>query len=250
MAYRDRKDPPGMSRRSPGNTSPWRDPYSSSTGSNWNIDPMNQLRRFSDQMDRWFDAFGVGRSGDRGEGVNVWAPEMETFLRDDQFVVRIDLPGLSKEEVNVEVTDDSVVIHGERQQVHEENRDGFYRSERNYGRFYREVALPDGAQPDTAQANYRDGVLEVRLTVPPREIHRPRRIEIGSAPTEARERERTLRTSGSGSLASQATSSTGPQGVDRPSTGGSHIPIDRNTTASRAERSVAHDKPPAALDTE
>ena len=236
MAYRDRKDTPGTPRRASGSSAtPWRDPYAASS-SNWNMDPVSQFRRFSDQMDRWFDAFGMGRtSSTRTEGMNIWAPEMETFLRDDQFVVRVDLPGLTKDEVNVEVTDDSIVIHGERQQVHEENRDGYYRSERSYGRFYREVPLPDGAQPESAQANYRDGVLEVRLTVPPREIHRPRRIEIGNSPTEAREREAATRTAGTSSSSD---------------TTGGNVTIDRNTTSRSAERSVAHEKTPRSLDTE
>jgi HSP20 family protein len=192
-------------------------------------------------MDRWFDAFGMGRSDrTRGPGgvMNLWAPEMETFLRDDKFVVRVDLPGMTKDDVNVEVTDDSLVIHGERQQVHEENRDGYYRSERNYGRFYREIPLPEGAQGETAQANYRDGVLEVMLTVPPRELHRPRRIEIGSAQTEPRDREQTQQTAsgpGGGNVAVERTSSTPPAG---------------GSATSRSERATAHDRPARALDTE
>jgi HSP20 family protein len=193
MATRERRDLQGMSRRSPGSSSPsTRDPYSTS-GAYW-LDPLSQFRRLSEQMDRWFDTMGVGRTNNRMAGMNenpwapsaanMWAPELETFLREDQFVIRMDLPGLSKEDVNVEVTDDAIVIHGERQQTHEEERDGFYRSERNYGRFYREVQLPEGAQPETAKANYRDGVLEVSVTAPPRQLNRPRRVEIGSSPTE------------------------------------------------------------------
>ena len=234
MGYRDRRDASGMSRR-PSGSSPtsWRDQYGSP---NWNIDPVSQFRRLSDQMDRWFDSFGMGRSGERSESMNVWAPEMEAFLRDDQFVVRIDLPGLTKDEVNVEVTDDSLLIHGERQQTHEENRDGYYRSERTYGRFYREVPLPDGAQPESAKANYRDGVLEVSVTVPPREVHRPRKIEIGSNTTESQERAATP-------------SSASQPGPTPPTTGGGQsINVERNI--SRGDRAVAHEKPPRSLDTE
>jgi HSP20 family protein len=246
MAYRDRKDTAGMPRRTPGSpASPWRDPYGPPSGG-WTTDPVSQFRRLSDQMDRWFDAFGMGR-GDRAQSagvMNMWAPEMETFLRDDRFVVRVDLPGLTKDEVNVEVTDDSVVIHGERQQVHEEQRDGYYRSERNYGRFYREVPLPEGAQPDSAQANYRDGVLEVTMTVPPRELHRPRRIEIGGAPTETREREQAQR------AGTQTHTPGGNVTIDRtpggtPAAGGSSP-----SRADRSSRATAHDKPPRAVDTE
>ena len=192
MATRDRRDLQGMNRRTSGSSSAApRDPYSSS--GNW-LDPISQFRRLTEQMDRWFDTAGMGRTNNRMSGPNenqwamgMWAPELETFLRDDQFVVRMDLPGLNKDEVNVEVTDDSIVIHGERQQTHEEDRDGYYRSERNYGRFYREVQLPEGAQPESAKANYRDGVLEVSVTAPPRQVNRPRRVEIGGAATTERD---------------------------------------------------------------
>lgn len=176
-----------------------RDPY----GSSGNWDPFSQFRRLSEQMDRWFDTMGVGRLGNRAPGMPdaawgaaMWAPELETFLRDDQFVIRMDLPGLNKDEVNVEVTDDAVVIHGERQSTHEEDREGYYRTERSYGRFYREVPLPEGAEPETAKANYRDGVLEINVKAPPRQVNRPRRVEIGASPTSEREERVTDRTSG------------------------------------------------------
>ena len=220
MATRDRRDTQGMSRRSPGtSSSATRDPHSSS--GNYGLDPFSQFRRLTDQMDRWFDAFGVGRTNNRMSGVNenapgmdmnFWAPEMETFLRDDQFVIRMDLPGISKEQVNVEVTDDAVVIHGERQKMHEEDRDGYYRSERNYGRFYREVQIPEGAQPETARANYRDGVLEVSMTAPPRQMTRPRRVEIGSSTTTDRQERENMSASSSTSTPIIDRTTSGSQG--------------------------------------
>lgn len=195
MASRDRRDPTAVSRRSaPGSFARERDHY----GSNWSMDPFAQFRRLSDQMERWFEGMTGARQGERSSsaitGTGFWAPEMETFLRDDQFVVRIDVPGLNKDEVNVEVTDDTLVIHGERQNSHEEERDGYYRSERTYGRFYREVALPEGALPESAQANYKDGVLEITVTAPPREVSKPRRVEVGGVTS----RPDTERASGSG----------------------------------------------------
>ena len=197
MATRDRRDLQKMYRRPAGSSSPMSgDPYSSS-GAYW-LDPVAQFRRLTEQMDRWFDTMGAGRPSNRMAATggspwsaDAWAPELETFLRDDQFVVRMDLPGVTKDDLNVEVTDDAVVIHGERQQTHEDERDGFYRSERSYGRFYREVPLPEGAQPESAKANYRDGVLEISVTAPPRQLNRPRRVEIGSGSTaERQERQR------------------------------------------------------------
>jgi HSP20 family protein len=193
MASRDRRDFQGMYRAQPGTTGSSSDPNTSGA---W-LDPLSQFRRLTDQMDRWFDTMGVGRTATHtpsrehpwSDAPDLWAPELETFLRGDQFTVRMDLPGVKKEDVNVEVTDDAIVIHGERQQTHQEERDGFYRSERTYGRFYREVPLPEGAQPDSAKANYRDGVLEISVTAPPRQLLRPRRVEIGgAAPGERQDR--------------------------------------------------------------
>lgn len=152
-------------------------------GDLWGGDPFSSMRRLSDQMDRWFfgDLFGrslwPSRTG-RESGPGVWAPQIESFQRGDQFVVRADLPGLRKEDVNVEVTDDALVLQGERREEHEENREGYYRSERSYGSFHRVVPLPEGTIAESAKASFKDGVLEVSLQAPPKEVSRGRRLEI------------------------------------------------------------------------
>lgn len=182
MASRDRKDQPDLSRRTSGvpSTTGTRDYYPATSRG---LDPFTQFRRLSDQMERWVENVAGLRRSDRSSATGFWSPEIETFMRDDKFIIRADLPGLSRDQVNVEATDDSVIISGERQNVHEEEREGYYRSERVYGRFYREIPLPDGALPETAQAEYRDGVLEIGVTAPPREVTKPRRIPIGEKTT-------------------------------------------------------------------
>ena len=107
-----------------------------------------------------------------------WNPEIETFQRGDEFVVRADLPGLDKKDVTVEVQDDALVIQGERSNEHKEEREGYYATERSYGRFYRVIPLPDGAITDSVKASFRNGVLEVVTKAPPHEISRGRRIDI------------------------------------------------------------------------
>jgi HSP20 family protein len=179
MANRDRKDPSETIRRTT-SAPATRDYYPVSSRG---LDPFSQFRRLSDQMERWFENVAGLRRGDRSSATGIWSPEIETFMRDDKFIIRADLPGLSKDEVNVEVTDDSVIISGERQHAQEEEREGYYRSERVYGRFYREIPLPEGALPETAQADSRDGVVEITVTAPPREVTKPRRIPIGEKTT-------------------------------------------------------------------
>lgn len=181
MANRDRRDQSEISRRGASDAPARTRDYDSASARG--LDPFTQFRRLSDQMERWFENVAGLRRGDRPSETGLWSPEIETFIRDDKFVVRADLPGVSKDEVNVEVTDDSVIISGERQNVHEEEREGYYRSERVYGRFYREIPLPEGALPETAEAESRDGVLEITVTAPPREVTKPRRIPIGGKTT-------------------------------------------------------------------
>ncbi|MDQ2961957.1 MAG: Hsp20/alpha crystallin family protein [Pseudomonadota bacterium] len=137
------------------------------------------MRRISEDMDRLLDSFGFGRglfptsfgqsglSGYRGEGdSSLWTPHIEVAQRDGKFLVCADLPGVKKEDVNVEITQDAVTIQGQRKQEKTSSEGGFYRSERSYGSFYRMIPLPEGADTDNASATFRDGVLQIEIEVP------------------------------------------------------------------------------------
>jgi HSP20 family protein len=100
------------------------------------------------------------------------------FHRNNELVVRADLPGLNKDDVKVDVTEDSITIQGERKREQEEEREGVYRSERAYGSFYRVIPLPEGTIADQAKATFKDGVLEVTMPAPPEQVRRGRRVEI------------------------------------------------------------------------
>jgi HSP20 family protein len=97
--------------------------------------------------------------------------------RGGKLVIRADLPGLTKKDVKVEIRDDTVCIQGERRQERESKGKGFYRSERSYGSFYREVPLPEGADPEKGTATFKDGVLEVTVPAPPQPA-KGRRVPI------------------------------------------------------------------------
>jgi HSP20 family protein len=148
-------------------------------------------------IDRFFDDFlgygGLGRSRPSTSPVsaardlvqsagqsaqNLWYPQVEVREREGKLVVCADLPGARKEDVHVEIRDNALILHGERHQESEYNQGGFYRSERSYGRFQRVIPLPDGVNPEQAQANFKDGVLEITLPLPQRESPQGRRIEI------------------------------------------------------------------------
>jgi HSP20 family protein len=150
--------------------------------------PFAFMRRFSEEMDRLFEDFGFGRGfpapppdlglGRFGEaGGSLWSPQVEVFERGGQLIVRADLPGMTKDDVNIEVADDALVIRGERREEREENEEGYYHTERSYGSFYRSIPLPAGVDAENANATFRDGVLEITLEAPQRQS-RSRRLEI------------------------------------------------------------------------
>ena len=113
----------------------------------------------------------------RGEEA-AWNPEVDVFERNNYLVTKIDLPGLKKEEVKVEVTDGYLAISGERKREEEEKKEEFYRCEREYGSFYRAVPLPKGVKFEDVKATFADGVLEVSVPLPVKAEPEARKVAI------------------------------------------------------------------------
>jgi HSP20 family protein len=116
--------------------------------------------------------------GNRSTG-RTWVPALDVWETDGAVVYAFDLPGLSEDEISIEVQDDTLTVTGERRRSTEETGDRFFRFERTYGRFSRAVGLPAGVDDARIEASYADGVLEVRVPKP--EEAKPRRIQLGSA---------------------------------------------------------------------
>jgi HSP20 family protein len=140
----------------------------------WNAGPFELMRRMSDEMDRMFQGWGAPTPA-----AGMWTPAVEVREREGKLVVCAELPGLNKNDVKVEATDEGLVIQGERRQEHEEREGGVYRSERSYGSFRRVIPLPEDAQLEQAQARFENGVLEVSIPVPQASARR-RQIPISS----------------------------------------------------------------------
>lgn len=161
--------------------------------------PFGFFRQLNEEMYRLFEAVSSGRSGrldDEALNPSIWVPSVEVFERDGNLVVRADLPGTGKEDVTVELDDDSIVLRGERRFEHREERGGFYRNEVAYGTFFRRIPLPEGADTTDATAVFRDGVLEIMMPAPKRES-KTRQLEVKDAGDGQGERARTRTASSS-----------------------------------------------------
>ena len=157
-------------------------------------DPVSLIQRMAEDLDRLFEQFGLGGGlGSRGalsppsrgagQGLSrampsIWSPQVEVFRRGDDVVVRADLPGLDRNDVQVDLDNDVLTISGERRQHNEEQREGFYRTERSYGQFYRAIPIPENVDRSKVKASFNDGVLEVTVPIPKEEQRKSTRINI------------------------------------------------------------------------
>lgn len=171
--------------------------------------PFSLMRTLQSDLNRVLSQPGSSNAPSRRDAGNtaVWVPPIEVEYRDGNFVVSAELPGIPDEDVTVAITDDAVVIQGERQVQRDEDRGGVRRTELRYGQFYRAIPLPDGADSDKATAEFQDGIL--RITVP---ISQPqsntRQIPIQSS---GASQSRLTSSSQSQSGQSQSSSDTGTQ---------------------------------------
>jgi HSP20 family protein len=116
----------------------------------------------------------------------AWVPELEVVERDGYVTVRVDLPGLKKEEINVTVTDGFLTIEGERKHEVEEKEREWFHTERTYGRFIRTLTIPEGVTASAIVANFENGVLEITVPLPAAKvIGEPQKIAVGGAETKA-----------------------------------------------------------------
>jgi HSP20 family protein len=135
------------------------------------------MRRLSEEMDRAFaSTFGLSR----GFGEGGWSPPVEVRERNGNLEICAELPGMTKDDVKVECTEEGITIEGEKRREEESEEGGFHRTERVYGHFCRQIPLPEGAQPDKAKAEFKDGVLRVTVPVPEKQQQKSRQIPISS----------------------------------------------------------------------
>lgn len=142
--------------------------------------PIRELDRVFDEMERTFEEI-FGRpfypvTWRRSPVVRAWSPPLEVYEKEDEYVVRAELPGMKKEDIDISLIGDTLTIKGERKAEEEVKSEDYYLCERCYGSFERSVTLP--AEVDTAkvEAKYEKGILEVRLPKVPEA--KPKKLEI------------------------------------------------------------------------
>ena len=144
-------------------------------------DPFTLLREMTSGFDEFlaepFRRWPLLRSRPALESATYF-PNIDVFEKDNRLITKIDLPGLEKEDVKVEIVEGGLAISGERRSEAEEKKENFYRCEREYGSFYRTIPLPEGVTADDVKARFANGVLEVSVALPVKTAAKPQAIAI------------------------------------------------------------------------
>lgn len=136
---------------------------------------IDMLRR---EMDQFFDdmvPFSWTRDNG-GKGLSTWAPNADITEDEKEYLIRLDIPGMDKNDIKVNFQDGRITITGERNVEDKEEKKDFIRQERYYGSFYRSFTLPEKVKEDQIKANFSNGVL--KLTVPKAEVVKPKSIKV------------------------------------------------------------------------
>lgn len=154
------------------NLSPWnrRRSESGETGS------LLDLRSKVDRLfDHFFESSGFGLQPTSGMSA-IWAPALEMYDEDNNLIIKAEMPGMDADDIEINVTGNELTISGEKKEESETRREGVYRSERRYGRFYRVIELPQDMDTENVSADYENGVLSLRI--PYTEARQPKRISV------------------------------------------------------------------------
>jgi len=138
-------------------------------------DPFRDLESLQEDVNRLFqDRFSGPRKSLSPE--RPWAPVVDVIEDEDAIIVRTELAGMKKEDIDIEFTGDTLTIKGERKFENEERKENFVRVERTYGQFQRSFTIGVPIKSDQVKASYKDGILEI--TIPKSEEIKPKKVEV------------------------------------------------------------------------
>jgi len=138
------------------------------------FDPFRDITSLRDEMNRLFSRT-IGEGAPAG---SAWTPAVDIFDASDAIVLKAELPGLSADDIDIEIDDNVLTLKGERRFEDKVEEGRYYRLERAYGQFQRSVTLPQGVKPDEITASFDQGVLTVR--VPKADEVKPRKIAVAA----------------------------------------------------------------------
>lgn len=143
-------------------------------------DPLRDIDSLQGEMNRLFSTFfdtPTARGGNGGAAAaRRWIPAMDLIEAGEHFVLKADLPGMTEDDVKIELENNVLTISGERKTELEDKHEGYYRLERSSGAFTRSLTLPEGVDAGAVAATFDNGVLEVRIPKP--EETKPKRVQI------------------------------------------------------------------------
>jgi HSP20 family protein len=138
------------------------------------FDPLREMERLHSDLNRLFEGVPAeGRTADTGR---TWAPAVDVAETEEAILVRAELPGMAREDIDIELSGETLTLRGERKFESEEKKNNLVRIERRYGKFLRSFTLATPIQTDRVSASYKDGILEVVL--PKSEETRPRKVQV------------------------------------------------------------------------
>jgi HSP20 family protein len=138
-------------------------------------EPLRELATLQTEMSRLMNGLFEGN----GRATQAWVPAVDVWETESDLVYAFDLPGVPEEGISIELHGDTLTVTAQRERTDERTEDGFVRYERRFGTFSRALGVPQGASEETVRADYKDGVLEIRVAKP--EEAKPRRIQIGGS---------------------------------------------------------------------
>jgi len=146
------------------------------------FDPFEDMARLQREVNRLFETSERGNGLVRGNAehasARVWAPAVDIAEDQNEIVVKAELPGLKQEDIDIELTGDTLTIKGERRFDDTERKDNYVRIERAYGTFQRSFTIGVPVQNEAVSASYKDGVLEVHL--PKSEATKPKKVTVSA----------------------------------------------------------------------
>ena len=140
-------------------------------------DPFRDVATLQDRINRIFNE-SFGRSRDLDEEVSLydWSPPVDIYETGDGIVLKVELPGVNKGDVSVEVKDNVLTLKGERLLDPEIKDENYYRKERSFGKFNRSFSLQQTIKPDLIKASFKNGVLTVEIPRP--EEEKPKQVTV------------------------------------------------------------------------